>query len=45
MIYYPVRGDTAWLLTMYDKVQKENLSPAEEKAINLIVQKIKEDAA
>lgn len=42
MIYYLVKGNTIWLLTMYDKVQKENLSPAEEKAISLVVQKIKE---
>ena len=42
MIYYLVKGNTVWLLTMYDKVQKENLSPMEEKAISLVVQKIKE---
>lgn len=45
MIYYLVKGNTVWLLTMYDKVQKENLSPAEEKAISLVVQKIKEGMA
>lgn len=42
MIYYLVQGNTVWLLTMYDKVQKENLSPAEEKTISLVIQKIKE---
>ena len=44
MIYYLVKGNTVWLITMYDKVQKQNLSPAEEKAVNQVIQKIKEDA-
>ncbi len=43
MIYYLVKGNTVWLLTMYDKVQKENLSPDEEKAIHQAIEKIKED--
>ena len=45
MIYYLVKGNTVWLLTMYDKVQKEDLSPAEEQVISQVVQKIKEGAA
>lgn len=43
MIYYLVQGNTVWLLTMYDKVQKENLSPTEGKIISHVIQKIKED--
>ena len=45
MIYYLVKGNTVWLLTIYDKALKENLSPAEEKAISQAVQKIKEETA
>lgn len=45
VIYYLVTGNTAWLITIYDKVQKEDLSPAEERIIGQVVQKIKEDIA
>jgi mRNA-degrading endonuclease RelE of RelBE toxin-antitoxin system len=44
MIYYLVQGNTIWLITIYDKVQKENLSPAEERIISQVVEKIKADA-
>jgi mRNA-degrading endonuclease RelE of RelBE toxin-antitoxin system len=44
MIYYLVKGNTVWLLTIYDKVQKEDLSPTEEKIISQTIQKIKEDS-
>ncbi len=43
VIYYLVKGNTIWLITIYDKVQKEDLSPAEEKVISQVVQKIKEE--
>jgi mRNA-degrading endonuclease RelE of RelBE toxin-antitoxin system len=45
MIYYLVKENTIWLLTMYDKVQKEDLSQVEEKIISQVIQKIKEDAS
>ncbi len=45
MVYYLVQGNTVWLITMYDKVQKENLSPEEEKAIHRLIQKIREGAS
>lgn len=44
MIYYLVKGNTVWLITIYDKVQKEDLSPAEAKIIGQVIQKIKEDS-
>jgi len=44
MIYYLVKGNTVWLLSMYDKVEKENLSPSEARAIGQVVEKIKESA-
>jgi mRNA-degrading endonuclease RelE of RelBE toxin-antitoxin system len=44
MIYYLVKGNTVWLLSMYDKVEKENLSPSEARAIAQVVEKIKESA-
>ncbi|MDO8752857.1 MAG: type II toxin-antitoxin system RelE/ParE family toxin [Anaerolineales bacterium] len=44
LIYYLVEGNTVWLITIYDKVQKENLSPAEEKIISQVIQKIRESS-
>lgn len=40
VVYYFVLEDTVWLLTIYDKVQKENLSPDEEKIIQGLIEKI-----
>lgn len=41
VVYYFVHEDTVWLLTIYDKVQKEDLSPEEEKIIQGLIQKIR----
>lgn len=43
VIYYFVVENTVWLITIYDKVQKENLSPEEEKIIQGLIQKIQQD--
>lgn len=40
VVYYFVLEDTVWLLTIYDKVLKENLSPDEEKIIQGLIEKI-----
>ncbi len=40
VVYYFVLENTVWLLTIYDKVQKENLSPDEEKIIQGLIEKI-----
>ncbi len=40
VVYYFVLENIVWLLTIYDKVQKENLSPEEEKTVQGLVQKI-----
>jgi mRNA-degrading endonuclease RelE of RelBE toxin-antitoxin system len=40
VVYYLVLENTVWFLTIYDKVQKENLSPEEEKLIQGLIQKI-----
>ena len=40
VVYYFVLENTVWLLTIYDKVQKENLSPEEEKIIQALIEKI-----
>ena len=45
MIYYLVKGNTVWLISIYDKVQNEDLSPTEERIISQVIQKIKEDSA
>ncbi len=42
VVYYLVLENTVWLLTIYDKVQKENLSPEEERIIQQLIQKIRE---
>jgi mRNA-degrading endonuclease RelE of RelBE toxin-antitoxin system len=41
VVYYLVYENTVWLLTIYDKVQKENLSPEEERIIQQLIQKIR----
>jgi hypothetical protein len=42
MIYYYLADDgTAWLITIYNKVRKENLTSVEMKIIKDIVEKIK----
>lgn len=43
VVYYFVLENTVWLLTIYDKVQKENLSPEEEKIIQGLIHKIQQD--
>lgn len=40
VVYYFVLENSVWLLTIYDKVQKENLSPDEEKIIQGLIEKI-----
>ena|SRR3989337_2084944 len=44
LVYYLFDGDHVWLITIYDKVQKENLSPAEKGVIRRLVQQIREGA-
>ena len=41
VVYYLVEGDTVWLITIYDKVHKENLSPAEEEHIRQLIEAIR----
>lgn len=41
VVYYFVLEDTVWLITIYDKVQKENLSFEEERIIQQLIQKIR----
>jgi mRNA-degrading endonuclease RelE of RelBE toxin-antitoxin system len=43
VVYYFVLENTVWLLTIYDKVQKENLSSEEEKIIQGLIHKIQQD--
>lgn len=43
-MYYLFDGDHVWLITIYDKVQKENLSPAEKGVIRRLVQQIRQGA-
>jgi hypothetical protein len=40
--YYLFLADTVWLITIYDKVQKEELTSAEKKQIHQLIQAIKE---
>ena len=42
VVYYFVLENTVWLITIYDKVEKENLSPEEEKDIQGLIQKIQQ---
>ncbi len=41
VIYYLVEGDEVWLISIYDKAQKENLTSDEEQQIIRLVQDIK----
>ena len=41
VIYYFFDGDLVWLIKIYDKVQKENLSPSEARISNKLIQQIK----
>ena len=41
VVYYFFDGDTVWLITMYDKVRKEDLAPTEAKEINRLIDEIK----
>jgi mRNA-degrading endonuclease RelE of RelBE toxin-antitoxin system len=45
VIYYLFSEDAVWLLTIYDKVQKEDLTAAEEKRIHQLIQEIKQRAS
>ena len=40
VVYYFVLENTVWLITIYDKVQKENLTSEEEKIIQELIEKI-----
>ena len=40
-VYYLLEGETVWLITVYDKVEKEDLSTEEEHIIGQLVQRIK----
>ena len=44
VIYYVFLEETVWLLTIYDKVQKEDLTAAEESRIRQLVTEIKKRA-
>ena len=44
LVYYLFDGDHVWLITIYDKVQKENLSSAEKGVIRRLVQQIRKGA-
>ncbi len=41
VVYYLVEGDTVWLITIYNKVQKENLSSVEEQRIRQLIEAIR----
>jgi len=41
VVYYLYTENTVWLLTIYDKVSKEDLTAAEEKRILKLIQSIK----
>lgn len=41
VIYYLALEDNVWLISIYDKVQKEDLSESEKKRIQTLVQEIK----
>lgn len=42
VVYYLVVENKVWLITIYDKVRKEDLSPAEEERLLRLVRLIKE---
>lgn len=41
VVYYLVLENTVWLLTIYDKVRKEDLTPEEEKTIQRLIRQIR----
>lgn len=43
VIYYLYIADTVWLITIYDKVQKEDLTAAEKDRIRHLIEAIKQD--
>jgi len=43
VVYYVIKGNTVWLITIYDKVRKENLSLAEEHRISQLIAAIQRD--
>jgi len=45
LVYYLFKGDKVWLITIYDKVQKENLSPAEERVVSRLIEQIRESSS
>lgn len=40
VVYYLIEGNTVWLITIYDKTQKENLSPSDEQRIRQLIEAI-----
>ena len=40
-IYYFWDGDAVWLITIYDKVKQENLSPSEQSRVRQLIHEIK----
>jgi len=44
LVYYLFDRDHVWLITIYDKVQRENLSSGEKRVIRRLVQQIREGA-
>lgn len=45
VIYYLYIADTVWLLTVYDKVQKEELTAGDKDRIRLLIEAIKQNQA
>ena len=41
VVYYFYDGDMVWLITMYDKVHKEDLSPADTRQIHRLIDEIR----
>ena len=45
VIYYLFVENTVWLITIYDKVQKENLSSVEQERVRKLIQMIKDQGS
>lgn len=43
VIFYIYIADTVWLITIYDKVQKEELTAAEKERIRYLIEAIKQN--
>ena len=41
VIYYFMFGDEVWLITIYDKVSQEDLSPAEASRVRQLIEQIR----